>query len=103
MAKKKTSLPLESWAAAVGAPAAEVKAAWEDLQRRGLASIEGGGRVVSSLALRRANHPVQRRLAAHLAGFVLTENSFIVCHAGDPPGRPNILNTRISVEQIAQS
>ena len=56
----------------------------------------------SPLAMRRANHPVQRRLAAHLAGFLLTENSFIVRRAGDPPGTPSILNTRITVEHIAQ-
>ena len=42
-----------------------------------------------------------RRLAAHLAGFSLTENSFIVCQAGDPPGSPSILNTRISVAHVA--
>ena len=57
--------------------------------------------MVSPHAMRRANHQVQRRLAAHLAGFLLTENSFIVQNAGDPPGRPSILNTRITVEHIA--
>jgi len=103
MAKKVSSLPLESWAVAVGATAEEVKTAWEDLQRRGLAAGKGGNYVVSPLAMRRANHPVQRRLAAHLAGFLLTENSFIVRHAGDPPGSPSILNTRITVEHIAHS
>ncbi len=35
------------------------------------------------------------------ADYILTENSFIVRRAGDPPGLPNILNTRIAVEQIA--
>jgi uncharacterized protein (DUF433 family) len=101
MAKKASSLPLESWAVAVGATAEEVKAAWQDLQRRGLAAVKGGNYTVSPLAMRRANHPVQRRLAAHLAGFLLTENSFIVRQAGDPPGSPSILNTRITVEHIA--
>src|SRR5207248_11220792 len=53
------------------------------------------------LALRRANSPVQRRLAAHLSGFSLTENSFIVRRAGEPQGRASILNSRIAVEHIA--
>jgi uncharacterized protein (DUF433 family) len=51
--------------------------------------------------MRRATSDVQRRLAAHLSGYVLTDNSFIVRRAGDPPGLPCILNTRITVEQIA--
>ena len=51
--------------------------------------------------MRRASSPVQRRLAAYLCGFLLTENSFIVRRAGDPPGNPSILNTRITVEHIA--
>jgi uncharacterized protein (DUF433 family) len=102
MSKKASGLPLESWAAAVGATAEEARTAWEDLQLRGLATTKGGRHTVSPLALRRANSPVQRRLAAHLAGFLLTENSFIVRHAGEPPGSPSILNTRITVEHIAQ-
>jgi uncharacterized protein (DUF433 family) len=101
MAKKASGLPLDSWAAAVGATAEEVKTAWEDLRRRGLAAVTGGNCMVSPLAMRRANGPVQRRLAAHLAGYFLTENPFIVRRAGDPPGSPGILNTRISVGQIA--
>jgi uncharacterized protein (DUF433 family) len=101
MAKKATSPVLASWAAAVGATVEEVKSAWEDLQRRGLAALKKGSYTVSPLALRRANSSVPRRLAAHLAGFVLTENSFIVRSAGEPPGSPSILNTRITVEQIA--
>jgi uncharacterized protein (DUF433 family)/GNAT superfamily N-acetyltransferase len=94
--------PFEAWTGALGATAEEVKNAWEDLQRRGLAAVKGGKPTVSPLALRRANSPVQRRLAAHLAGFLLTENSFIVRRAGEPPGSPSILNTRITVEHIAQ-
>jgi uncharacterized protein (DUF433 family) len=43
----------------------------------------------------------QRRLAAHLSDYVLTENLYIVRRAGDPPGLPCILNSRITVEQIA--
>jgi len=101
MAKKATSLPFEAWAAAVAATAEEVKAAWEDLQRRGLATVNGDKGTVSPLAMRRANSPVQRRLATHLSGFMLTENPFIVRRAGDPPGSPSILNTRITVEYIA--
>lgn len=101
MAKKASSPPLDSWAAAVGTTAEEVKIAWKDLQRRGLIAAKGGSCMVSPLAMRRANSAVQRRLAAHLAGFSLTENSFIVRRAGEPPGSPSILNTRITVEQIA--
>ena len=63
--------------------------------------MKGGKQMVSPLALRRANSAVQRKLAAHLAGFSLTENSCIVRPAGDPPGSPCILNTRITVEHIA--
>jgi uncharacterized protein (DUF433 family) len=103
MAKRASNLPLDSWAVAVGASASEIKTAWEDLQRRGLATATGGACKVSPLAMRRANGSVQRRLAAHLAGFLLTENSFIVRRAGDPPGSPSILNTRITVEHIAHS
>lgn len=101
MAKKSVSLPFESWAAAVGATAAEVKAAWEVMHRRGLVAVKGAKHSVSSLAMRRANSQVERRLAAHLTGYMLTENSFIVRRAGDPPGSLSILNTRITVENIA--
>lgn len=101
IAEKAGSLPLDSWAVATGATTEQVKTACDDLQRRGLAVVKGGDHTVSPLALRRANNAVQRRLAAHLAGFLLTENSFVVRQAGDPPGSPTILNTRITVEQIA--
>jgi uncharacterized protein (DUF433 family) len=101
MAKKVGSLPLDSWAVVVGATTEQVKTAWDDLQRRGLAAMKGGKHTVSSPALRCANSAVQRKLAAHLDGFLLTENSFIVRQAGDPPGNPSILNTRITVEHIA--
>ncbi len=102
MAKKTSSPPFESWAATIGATAEEAETSWQDLRRRGLATIKGGKNVVSPLAMRRASSPVQRRLAAHLAGFMLTENSFIVRRAGDPSGNPSILNTRITVEHIAE-
>ncbi len=101
MAKKKSTDPPASWAAAVGATAEEIKAAWDDLLRRGLAVVRGGKRTVSPFALRRASSDVQRRLAAHLAGFSLTENSFIVRRAGEPQSRASILNSRIAVEHIA--
>jgi uncharacterized protein (DUF433 family) len=101
MARKASSLPLESWAVAVGAPQGEIETAWQDLLRRGLAAVKSGKVLVSPLALRRANSQVQRRLAAHLGGFLLTENSFIVRRVGTPPGSPSILNTRITVEHIA--
>ncbi|MGH9840380.1 MAG: DUF433 domain-containing protein [Blastocatellia bacterium] len=79
----------------------EVTAAWRDLARRGLASAEENAISISPLAMRRAGSDAQRRLASHLAGYLLTENSFIVRRAGNPPGLPCILNTRIAVEQIA--
>jgi uncharacterized protein (DUF433 family) len=90
----------ESWAAVLEVSPEEVKA-WQDLSRRGLVSTESGQVTVSPLAMRRATSEVQRRLAAHLAGYVLTANSFIVRCAGDPPGLPCIWNTRITVEHIA--
>ncbi len=91
----------KEWAAAVGTTVEETSAAWKDLERRGLATESARQTTISPLAMRRATSDVQRRLAAHLAGYLLTENSFIVRRAGDPPGLPNILNTRIAVEQIA--
>ncbi len=91
----------EEWAVATGATVEEATAAWHDLVRRGLAAMGEGGITVSPLAMRRATSDAQRRLAAHLAGYLLTENSFIVRRAGDQPGLPCILNTRIAVEQIA--
>jgi uncharacterized protein (DUF433 family) len=91
----------EGWAAALEMSVAEAKAAWQELHRRGLVSARRGHVTVSPWAMRRATSEDQRRLAAHLSGYVLTENSFIVCRAGDPPGLPCVLNTRITVEQIA--
>jgi uncharacterized protein (DUF433 family) len=101
MAKKAVSIPFESWAVVVGATAEDTRVAWVDLLRRGLGAVKGGKCTVSPLAMRRANSPLQRGLAAHLGGFLLTENSFIVRRAGDPPGSPSVLNTRITVEHIA--
>lgn len=88
-------------ATAIGVSADEVQAAWQDLQRRGLVSARRGTVTISPLAMRRATSDIQRRLAAHLSGYMLTENAFIVRRAGDPPGLACILNTRIAVEQIA--
>ena len=88
MAKKTASLPYDAWAAAVGHTAPELRTAWEHLRRRGLAAVKNGKYTISPLALRRANRPVQRRLAAHLAGFSLTENSFIVRRAATRRGAP---------------
>lgn len=91
----------DEWAASTGLTSEEVAAQWQDLLRRGLASVEQGTIKLSPLAMRRASSDAQRQLAAHLAGYLLTENSYIVRRAGDPPGLPCILNTRITVEQIA--
>jgi uncharacterized protein (DUF433 family) len=102
MRKKGTAKPnLTEVATAIGVRAEEVQAAWHDLQRRGLVSARRGTVTISPLAMRRATSDIQRRLTAHLSGYVLTENAFIVRRAGDPPGLACILNTRIAVEQIA--
>lgn len=93
----------EEWSAATGISADEVVAAWQELVRRGLAADEGEIKV-SPLAPQRAASDAERRLASHLAGYQLTENSFIVRRSGDSAGLtglPSILNTRITVEQIA--
>lgn len=100
MAKKPNPFPLTSWSDAVGATAAETKSAWDELLRRGLVVVQGGKWTVSPFAMRRANSHVQRRLTAHLSGFSLTENSFIVRRTGDPEGCPTILNSRIAVEHV---
>jgi uncharacterized protein (DUF433 family) len=91
----------EEWAAVVGVNTEEVKTAWEELKRRGLVDVQDNEISVSSLAMRRATSDTQRKLAAHLSGYLLTENSFIVRKAGNPPGPPYILNSRIAVEHIA--
>jgi len=91
----------EEWAAATTVSAEETTAAWHDLVRRGLAAMGESAGAVSPLAMRRATSDTQRRLASHLSGYLLTENSFIVRRAGAQPGLPCILNTRITVEQIA--
>jgi uncharacterized protein (DUF433 family) len=91
----------EGWAATLEMSVADAKAAWQELHRRGLVSARHGHVTVSPWAMRRATSEAQRRLATHLSGSVLTENSFIVRRAGDPPGLPCILNTRIAIEQIA--
>lgn len=96
-----TATNFDEWAGKTELKKDEVMALWQDLLRRGLASVEPGAIKLSPLAMRRANSDAQRQLAAHLAGYLLTENSYIVRRAGNPPGLPGILNTRISVEQIA--
>jgi uncharacterized protein (DUF433 family) len=94
-------LQWQEWAAQTRATPAEIETAWLDFARRGLVAEAQGAVTLSPLALRRATSDVQRRLAAHLAGYLLTENPYIVRRAGDPPGLPCVLNTRITVEQIA--
>lgn len=101
MAKKTEKPDLESWAIAIDANVDQTETAWNDLQRRGLAKVRRGKVLLSPLAMRRANSDVQRRLASHLAGYSLTENSFVVRRAGEPLGNPQILDTRIEVEYIA--
>lgn len=91
----------EGWAAATGLDLEKVKGAWDELRRRGLVSIKRDKVEVSPLALRRAASDAERFISAHLAGYLLTENSFIVRRAGDVPGLPSVLDTRITVEQIA--
>ena len=95
------STNLAAWVAATGLSIEELKTAWEELRRRGLISIKRDKLAVSPFAMRRAASDAERRFAAHLAGYLLTENSFVVRRAGDPPGLPCILDTRITVEQIA--
>ena len=102
MAQRVRNQPaLVGWSAALGVSLDEVKTAWEDLQRRGLVATKRGKVTVSPLTMRRATTDVQRRLAAHLLGYLLTENPYIVRRAGDPPSLAYILNTRFSVEHIA--
>jgi uncharacterized protein (DUF433 family) len=92
----------EEWAAVIAASVEETATAWRDIARRGLAAIiEDGAVTISPLAMRRATSDTQRRLASHLSGYLLTENSFIVRRAGEQTGLPCVLNTRIAVEQIA--
>jgi uncharacterized protein (DUF433 family) len=88
-------------AKALGVSKKEVKRAIEDLKRRGLAREEKGRIVLSPLAMRRAISDVQRKLAAILSGYIPTENPYIVKRAGKPEGKPQILNTRVLVEYIA--
>ena len=95
------STNLAAWVAATGLSIEELKTAWEELRRRGLISIKRDKLAVSPFAMRRAASDAERRFAAHLAGYLPTENSFVVRRAGDPPGLPCILDTRITVEQIA--
>jgi len=94
-------LQCQEWATQTQTSPAEIETAWQDLARRGLVTEAQGAVTVSPLALRRATSDVQRRLAAHLAGYVLTENAYIVRRAGVPLGSPCVLNTRITVEQVA--
>ena len=89
------------WAQIAGAAPEEIEAAWYDLKRRNLVSVRQGKLDISAEAMIRANSDVQRRLASHLSGYALTENSYIVRRAGNPPSLPAILNTRILVEYIA--
>lgn len=89
----------DNLAAAISATEKETETVWRELRRRGL--IAEDGKTVSPLAMRRAISDAERRLASHLAGYLLTENSFIVRRPSEPPGLPVILNTRITVEQIA--
>jgi uncharacterized protein (DUF433 family) len=97
----KSSLDFSGWAKVVGATPEEVETVWNDLKRRGLVSMQQGKVRISADAMCCAHPVVQRRLASHLSGYELTENSYIVRKAGNPSGSPAILNTRILVEYIA--
>lgn len=89
------------WAKVIGTSEEEVKKAFKELKRKGLVREEKGRIIPSPLAMRRATSDVQRKLASILSGYFLTENPFIVKRAGKPEGKPQILNTRILVEYIA--
>ncbi|GEM_PF-1265532 len=98
----KSPLDFFGWAKIISATPEEVEVAWNDLKRRNLVSARQGKVDISAEAMVRARSDVQRRLASHLSGYELTENSYIVRYAGPPPpGLPMILNTRIYVEYIA--
>src|SRR5262245_18028620 len=101
MSNTTSTAKVDEWAAATGCSTEETAAAWQDLLRRGLAQEDAGQLMLSPLAMRRAASATQRRLTAHLAGYLLTENSFIVRRTGDALGLPCILNTRIAVEHVA--
>lgn len=94
-------MDFNAWAGEIGANEAETRDAWHDLVRRGLAAPADGRPALSPLAMRRATTDTQRRLAAHLSGYLLTESSHIVRAPGDPPGAPSVLDTRITVEPVA--
>jgi uncharacterized protein (DUF433 family) len=89
------------WAQVVGATPEEVETAWNDLKQRGLVAVRQEKLDISAEAMVCAKSDVQRRLASHLSGYALTENSYIVRYAGKPPGSPMILDTRIYVQYIA--
>src|SRR5438132_232896 len=76
---------LKTWASATALSVEEVKGAWEELRRRGLVSTKRDEVLLSPLAMRRATSDAERRLTAYLAGYLLTENSFVVRQAGAPP------------------
>jgi uncharacterized protein (DUF433 family) len=99
--KMKAPLDFSGWAKVIGATPEEVEAAWNYLKLRNLVAVQRGKLDVAVEAMSRAHTDVQRRLASHLCGYALTDNSYIVRYAGDPPGSPMILDTRIYVEYIA--
>ncbi len=98
---KKSLLDFVGWAKVIGATPNKVETAWNDLRRRRLVSVRQGKVWISADAMCCAHSEIQRRLASYLSGYELTENSYIVRKAGNPPGSPAILNTRILVEYIA--
>lgn len=74
------------WATVLGVSVEDIQTAWQDMERRGLVTLEEGRITVSPLAMRRATTPLPRCLAAHLSGYLLTDNTYIVRREGDPPG-----------------
>ncbi|MBI4673457.1 MAG: DUF433 domain-containing protein [Chloroflexi bacterium] len=96
--RAKNGHALAEMAAILRTQISNVKSEWADLKRRGLLVTRAGQVRISPWAMRRARNDLQRRMASHLSGYDLTENSFIVKRRG---GKTYILNTRIPVEYIA--
>ncbi|MFQ5633649.1 MAG: DUF433 domain-containing protein [bacterium] len=98
---KNSRLDFIGWAKVIGATIQEVQTAWDELKDCNVVSEAKEKVIIFPEAMTRAKSDLQRKLASFLSGYELTENSYIVRKAGKPPGSPTILNTRITVEYIA--